>query len=92
MVAVGDVDRPPAAEDALVAVVEVFEPVQVVQVPLERRFLAVDLERVERLVAAGIAGRLEEAERAVLEPAEERAGVVDLDRLDLAREVVLAAP
>ena len=90
MVAVGDVDRLPAPEHAGVAVVEVLEPVEVVEVPLQRGLLAVDLEGVERLVAAGVAGRLEEAERAVLEPAEERAGVVDLDRLDLAGQVVLA--
>ena len=82
------IDRQPRS-DALVAVVEVLEPVQVVEVPLDRGLLAVDLEGVEGLVAAGVAGRLEEAERAVVEPAEEGAGVVDLDRLDLAREVVL---
>ena len=56
---------------AVVAIVEVFEPVEVVQVPLEGAFFAVDLQRVEGLVAAGIAGRLEQAERAVVEPAEE---------------------
>ena len=33
MVAVGDVNAPPAADVPLVAVVEVLEPVQVVQVP-----------------------------------------------------------
>ena len=42
-----------------VAVVEVLQAVQVVQVPDDRGVLAVDLERVERLVAAGVAGRFE---------------------------------
>src|SRR5262249_24566206 len=42
LVAVGNVDRPPAADDRVVAVVEVLESVQVVQVPLERGLLAVD--------------------------------------------------
>ena len=83
------IDRQPRS-GALVAVVEVLQAVQVVQVPLDRGVLAVDLERVERLVAAGVAGRLEQAERAVVEAAEERAGVVDADLLDLAGEVVLA--
>ena len=77
LVAVGDVDRPPAADDGLVAVVEVAEPMQVVQVPGDRGVLAVDLERVQGLVAAGVAGGLEVAQRAVAEAAEERAGVVD---------------
>src|SRR4051812_8781679 len=63
---------------------------EVVKVPLDRGLLAVDLEGVECLVPAGVAGRLEQTERAVLEPAEERAGVVDADWLDLARKVVLA--
>ncbi len=92
MIAIGDVDRPPAAEWAFVAVIEVLEAVQVVEVPLQRRLLAVNLEGVERLVTAGVTGRFEEAERAVLEPAEERAGVVDLHRLDLARERYACAP
>ncbi len=60
--------------------VEVLQAVQVVQVPVDRGMLAVDLERVERLVAAGVAGRFEQPERAVVEVAEERAGVVDADR------------
>src|SRR3712207_7594937 len=37
-------------------VVEPFDPVQVVEVPKERAVLAVDLQRVERLVAARVAG------------------------------------
>src|SRR5580700_5611142 len=42
-----------------------------------------------RLVAASIAGRLEESQGAIGETAEKRAGVVDLDRLNLARQVML---
>lgn len=59
---VGHVNRPPAAELAFVPVIEVLEPVQVVQVPLDRGVFAVDLEGVQRLVAAGVAGRLEQSE------------------------------
>ena len=58
VVAVGDEDRAPAAQRALGAVVEPGEAVEVVQIPGERAVLAVDLERVERLVAAGVAGGL----------------------------------
>ena len=75
---------------AFVAVVEVLKAVQVVQVPGDRGVLAVDLERVERLVAAGVAGRFEDRERAVVEAAEEGTGIVDPDRLDLAGQGVLA--
>jgi hypothetical protein len=56
---------------------------EVVEVPLEGAVLAVDLEGVEGLVAAGVAGGLEEAEGAVVEMAEEGAGVVDADLLTL---------
>src|SRR5438034_3371150 len=69
--------------------VEPLQAVQVVQVPLDRGFFAVDLESVERLVAAGVASALEQAEGAVAEVAEERAGVVDAHLLDFACEVVL---
>ena len=60
MVAVGDVDRCASRGRAFVAVVEVLQAMQVVQVPVDRGVLAVDLERVERLVAAGVARRFEQ--------------------------------
>ena len=72
-------------------VVEVLQAVQVVQVPEDGRVLAVDLERVERLVAARVARGFEGGERAVVEARQEEAGVVDADRLHLAGEIVLAA-
>ena len=59
MIAVGHVDRAPAADNALVAMVKVIEPVQVVQVPGNRGLLAVDLKGVQGFVAAGVAGGLE---------------------------------
>ena len=68
MVAVGDVHALPAPHRPRVLVVEDLQPVEVVQVPLQAHVLAVDLERVEGLVAAGIPRALEEAERPVLDP------------------------
>ena len=59
------------------------------EIPLQAHVLAVDLEGVERLVAAGIPCAFEEAERSVLEVAEEGAGIVDAHLLDLAGELVL---
>ena len=82
-------DRQPRS-DAFVAVIEVLEAVQVVQVPEDGGVFAVDLEGVERLVAAGVAGGFERGQRAVVEAGQEGAGVVDADLLDLAGEVVLA--
>ena len=90
MIAVGDVHAAPAAHAAFVAVIEVLDAMQIVQIPERRRVLAVDLERVERLVPARVARRFERRERSVLEAAQERARVVDADRLDLAGQVVLA--
>src|SRR5690606_29130615 len=72
-------DTAPTAAVAGNAVVEVREVVEVVEVPCERLLLAVDLEGVERLVTAGVAGALEDGQRAVLEAGEEGAGVVDGD-------------
>jgi len=42
-------DRSPSADGGFVAMIEVAEPVQVVQIPRNRSVLAVDLERVEGL-------------------------------------------
>ncbi len=53
MVAVGDVDRGPAtALVAFVGVREILEPVQVVQVPLQKPLPAVDLEGVKAPLVA----------------------------------------
>ena len=90
MVAVADVDRAPAAQLTFVAVVEKFEAVQIMQVPAQRAVFAVDLERVQRLVAAGIAGGLERCQRAIAETRQKCAGVVDRDLLDPAGQDVLA--
>jgi len=54
MVAVSHVNRPPAAHVTFNPVIEVFEPMQVVQVPFDRRVFAVDFERVESFMAAGV--------------------------------------
>ena len=71
LIAVGDVDVVPASDERVVAVVEVFEAVQVVEVPLDGGFFAVDFEGVEGLVATGVAGGFEEAQLAVGESAVE---------------------
>src|SRR5262245_11510025 len=89
MLAVGDVNAAPAAERPLGPVIEPLQSMQIVQVPLDRSLLAVDLESVEGLVAAGIARGFEQPKRAILEAAEERAGIIDAYLFHLAREVVL---
>src|SRR5678815_3580021 len=50
LIAIGDVNAAPAADDAFVAVIEILKPMQVVQIPADRRVLAINLERVGRLV------------------------------------------
>ena len=65
MVAVGDVQRAPAAFPAVVAVIEILEPVKIVQIPGNRGVFAVDLKCVKRLVSARITGRLEVCQRAI---------------------------
>src|SRR3989442_10450816 len=67
---VGDVNRAPAAQLALVLVIEVLQAVQGVQIPRNARVLAVDLKRVKRLVSARVTPALERGERAVAEPRE----------------------
>ena len=75
---------PFVASMVLVAMLEVFQAPQIVEVPADRGVLAVDLEGVQGLVASGVAGRFEVAQRTVSEAAEEGARVVDADGLALA--------
>src|SRR5882724_1809672 len=90
MIAVTYMDRTPAADDALIAMIEIVEAMQIMQVPGYRGMLAVDLKGVESLVAAGIAGGFEDRQRAVLESCQKGAGVVDADFFHFARQIVLA--
>ena len=59
MIAVGDVQRTPSAQPALVTMVEILEPMKIMEIPEDRGMFAVDLQRVERLVAAGVTRRFE---------------------------------
>ncbi len=90
LIAIADMDRPPAADNAGVTMIEILKPMQIVQIPTDRRLLAVDLEREKSLVAAGITGGFEIAQRAIVEAAEESAGVVDANGLHLAGLDVLS--
>ena len=77
VVTVTDVNAAPAADRALVGVVEILKPVKVVEIPADGGIFTVDLEGVERLVAPRITGRLEESEGSVGKVAVEEAGIVD---------------
>ena len=82
---IGHMNRSPSSQLAFVVVIEPLQPMQVVEVPTDRSVLTVDLEGVQRFVTAGVPGRLEQAERTVLEVTEEGTGVIDPDRLHLSR-------
>ena len=62
MVAVGDMHALPAPLGPLVAVVKNFEPVKVVQIPLQAHVLAVDFQGVERLVPPGVTSAFKKPE------------------------------
>ena len=66
MIAVGDVDASPSAQLALIAMIEELDAMQIVEIPLGGRMLAVDFERIQRLVPARVAGGFKGCERAVL--------------------------
>src|SRR5262245_30766406 len=90
LVAIGHVNVSPAAHAPLIGVIEVLDPMQIVKVPERGRVLAVDLERVERLVSARIPRGFERRERSILEAREKRTRVVDADGLQLASETMRA--
>src|SRR5256885_200575 len=90
MVAVAYMDASPAPQLPFIAVIEVLNAVQIVQVPNRGGTLPVDFERIESFVAARITGRFERRQRAVFKPAQKRASVIDPDGLNLARKTVPA--
>src|ERR1039457_3606646 len=77
VVAIGDVYASPAAQTALVPVIEVLQTVQIVEVPDDGCVLAVDFQGVQGLVPAGVTRGLEGGEGAVAEAGKEETGVVD---------------
>ena len=85
MIAVGDVDAAPSAQLAFVPVIEELDAMQIVKIPFCRRILAVDLERVERLVAARVASSFKSSQRSIRKARENRARIVDSNRLHFAR-------
>ena len=83
-VAVGDMHAAPSARGGLVAVIEELQAVEVMQIPADGGVGAVDLQRVQGLVAAGVTGGLKQAERSIVEVTMEDTGVIDSDFLFLA--------
>ena len=63
LIPIGNVDRPPTANDTVVCMIEVFQPVQIVQIPANRRFFAVNFQGVQRLVPARVASRFKQMGR-----------------------------
>src|SRR5262249_14335735 len=59
MIAVSDMDRAPAAHAAFVLVIEVLQAMEIVQVPFDRGFFAVNFKRKGVLGAGGGGGWIE---------------------------------
>ena len=56
------VDAAPSANAAFIAVIEVLQTVQVVKIPDDGSVLAVNLQRIERLVPPSVPRRFERAQ------------------------------
>ena len=65
--------------------IEVAQPMKIMQVPRDRSVLAIDLKRVKRLVATCISRRLKRCQRPVIELGQKSTGVVNLNLLLLTR-------
>src|SRR5215470_10217202 len=90
MVSIRNVDAAPSTQLTFIAMVEVLNAMQVMKVPHCGRVLAIDFQRVECLVPAGVSGRLKGRKRSVCEAAQKGAGVVDAYRFDATREIVFS--
>lgn len=80
LVAIGDVDASPASDDTFIAMIEVAESMEVVEIPSHGSMFTVDFEGVEGFVAASVASGFEGGEGAIGEACQEGGGVVDADR------------
>src|SRR5215472_16023603 len=92
VVAIGNMQRAPSAHAPLVPMIEILQAMEVVEIPKNRRVLAVNLERVKRLMSASVTCRFESGEGSVFKSREERAGVIDPDLLDFACKIMLPLP
>src|SRR5215468_5671925 len=90
MVAVRYMEASPTPQLAFVAMIEILNPVQVVQIPRGGCMLAVDFKCIQRFMASRVAGRFESGQRAILKLAQKRAGIIDPDRFYSSCQVVLA--
>src|SRR5262245_16632751 len=90
MIAVGHMDASPASDLPFVPMIEELDSMQIVQVPGGGSTLAIDFERIQRLVAAGIACGFKSRQGSILEPAEKRTGVIDANLLHTPGQVVLS--
>src|SRR3954466_8818723 len=89
-VAIGNMYRAPATNNRLVAMVEVAQSMEIVQIPCDRRVRPVNLKRVESLMTTGVARRFKNSERSIGEAAQERTGIINADWFNLARLRVFA--
>src|ERR1700722_776849 len=76
MIAIGNVNALPAAQLALIAIVKVIEPVQVMEIPRSGRALAVDFQREEGFVPAGVPCSFKQGEGTIFKPAKKCACIV----------------
>jgi len=62
MIAIGDVNRAPAARAAFIAMIEILQAMKIMEIPEDRCVLAIDLERIKRFVTTGVACRFKGSE------------------------------
>ena len=70
--------------------IKVAQAMQVMQVPGNRGMLAIDLQGIQSLMTAGIAGGLKGTQRSIGKACQYGAGIIDTHLLHLARQVVHA--
>src|SRR5262245_26841078 len=88
MISICHMDASPATHQPLIAVIEVLDAMEIVEVPKCRSMLSIYFERVERFVAARVSCRFKRRERSIAEPAEKCAGIVDSNLFDFTGEIM----
>src|SRR5262249_59170221 len=89
MLAIGDMHASPATQLPFIAMIEILQAVQIMEIPHGRSVLAIDFQRVQGFVASCITCGFESRHRSVFETAQKGTRVIDADRFDAACKVIL---
>ena len=84
MVTICHMNCAPTPNAALIAMLEILQTVQIVQVPENGGMFTINLERIKCFMPSGVAGGLKRRKGAIFKAGKKSAGIIDSDAFDFA--------